>query len=62
MPTAPGTSYLRVADVAAEKAAMKAAGVSIVRQPEPTVHDMLEMEIVDPDGYGIWYAQDTAGV
>ena len=51
--------YLRVEDLAAEKAALEAAGVPIARTPEATVYGMLEMEILDPDGYRICYAQDV---
>jgi predicted enzyme related to lactoylglutathione lyase len=51
--------YLRVPDLAAEKEALERAGVAIVREPEQTVYDMLEMEILDPDGYRICVAQDT---
>jgi catechol 2,3-dioxygenase-like lactoylglutathione lyase family enzyme len=51
--------YLRVADLAAEKAALDAAGVAIARAPERTVYDMVEIEVLDPDGYRICFAQDT---
>lgn len=53
--------YLRVGDLGAEKRALEAAGVPIARQPEATVYDMLEMEILDPDGYRICYGQDAGG-
>jgi catechol 2,3-dioxygenase-like lactoylglutathione lyase family enzyme len=53
--------YVRVPDLAAEKSALEAAGVAIARQPEATVYDMLEMEVLDPDGYRICYGQDTGG-
>jgi catechol 2,3-dioxygenase-like lactoylglutathione lyase family enzyme len=52
--------YLRVADLGAEKAALEAAGVAIARAPEQTVYEMLEMEVLDPDGYRICFAQDTS--
>jgi predicted enzyme related to lactoylglutathione lyase len=52
--------YLRTPDLAAEKAALEGAGVAIARPPERTVYDMLEMEVVDPDGYRICVAQDTS--
>jgi hypothetical protein len=51
--------YLRTPDLAAEKAALERAGVAIARQPERTVYDMVEMEVLDPDGYRICYGQDT---
>jgi len=51
--------YLRTPDLAAEKTALERAGVAIARQPERTVYDMLEMEVLDPDGYRICYGQDT---
>jgi catechol 2,3-dioxygenase-like lactoylglutathione lyase family enzyme len=51
--------YLRIEDLGAERTALEAAGVAIARQPEATVYDMLEMEVVDPDGYRICYGQDT---
>jgi len=34
-------------------------GVEIARLPERTVYNMIEMEIVDPDGYRICLGQDT---
>jgi len=51
--------YLRTPDLAAEKAALVQAGVAIARQPEATVYDMLEMEVLDPDGYRICYGQES---
>ena len=53
--------YLRTPDLAAEKAALERSGVAIARQPERTVYDMIEMEVLDPDGYRICIAQDTSG-
>jgi len=52
--------YLRVEDLAAERAALEAAGVAIARASERTVYDMVEMEVVDPDGYRICFAQDSS--
>jgi len=51
--------YLRVPNLDAEKRALEAAGVALARQPEKTVYDMIEMEILDPDGYRICFGQGT---
>lgn len=51
--------YFRVRDLAAEEAALAAAGVPLARKPENTVYDMLEMEVLDPDGYRICFGQST---
>jgi catechol 2,3-dioxygenase-like lactoylglutathione lyase family enzyme len=53
--------YIRVADVEAEAAALRAAGVELAREPERTVYDMVEIEVVDPDGYRVCFGQDVAG-
>ena len=50
--------HIRVDDVAAEKAALEAAGVPIVRGPEQTFYDMIEIEVLDPDGHRICFGQD----
>src|SRR5262245_16034466 len=52
--------YLRTPDLAAEKDALERAGVAIARPPEQTVYEMLEMEVLDPDGYRICFGQDTS--
>jgi catechol 2,3-dioxygenase-like lactoylglutathione lyase family enzyme len=52
-------AYVRVPDLAAEKAALDEAGVAIARAPERTVYEMVEMEVIDPDGYRICFGQDT---
>ena len=51
--------YLVVADLAAEKTALEPEGVALARQPETTEYGLVELEIVDPDGYRICYAQDA---
>jgi predicted enzyme related to lactoylglutathione lyase len=45
--------YLRVADARDELAALRAAGVAVDADLSETEYDMLEFEIVDPDGYRI---------
>src|SRR5260221_6647869 len=50
--------YIKVADLAAEKEVLEAAGVAIIRSPSKTAYGMLEMEVVDPDGYRVWFGQD----
>jgi catechol 2,3-dioxygenase-like lactoylglutathione lyase family enzyme len=49
---------LRVADLAGEIEALKAAGVAIVRGPEDKFYDIREIEILDPDGYRWCIGQD----
>jgi catechol 2,3-dioxygenase-like lactoylglutathione lyase family enzyme len=51
---------IAVVDIEAEKAALEAAGVTIVRQPERTFYDMIELEVLDPDGYRICFGQDVS--
>lgn len=51
--------YLRVGDIAAELAALRAAGVTIDKGPTDTFYEMREIEIVDPDGHRICVAQDV---
>lgn len=53
--------YLRVPSLDAEVAALEASGVALDRSPEKTVYDMIELEVVDPDGYRICFGQDTSG-
>lgn len=53
--------YLRVADVDAETAALKDAGVAILRGPiTMTEYQMREIEVLDPDGFRICLAQDVS--
>jgi len=47
--------YVKVADLHAERDALVAAGVALDRQPSTTVYEMIEMEVVDPDGYRICF-------
>jgi catechol 2,3-dioxygenase-like lactoylglutathione lyase family enzyme len=53
--------YISIADVAAEIAALEAAGVRIDQGPRDTFYDMREIEVLDPDGHRICLAQDTGG-
>jgi predicted lactoylglutathione lyase len=49
--------HLRVADLAAERAAMEAAGMK-VGEPRTTEYGMIELEVTDPDGHVICLGQD----
>ena len=50
--------HLRVADLAAEEEALRAAGVAIDRGPTTTPYAMYEIEVGDPDGHRICFGQD----
>ena len=50
--------HVRIDDVERERAALEAAGVAIVRGPETTFYDMIEIEVLDPDGHRICFGQD----
>jgi len=50
--------YVSVADVAAEIAALTAAGVRLDQGPNDTFYEMREIEVLDPDGHRICLAQD----
>jgi catechol 2,3-dioxygenase-like lactoylglutathione lyase family enzyme len=50
--------YLRIGDLAAELAALAAAGVTPDRGPTDTFYEMREVELLDPDGHRICIAQD----
>jgi catechol 2,3-dioxygenase-like lactoylglutathione lyase family enzyme len=52
--------YLRVTDVALEVLALAAAGVPIDKGPTDRFYEMREIEVVDPDGHRICFAQDTS--
>jgi catechol 2,3-dioxygenase-like lactoylglutathione lyase family enzyme len=52
-------AYFRTKDIGGEHEALAAGGVEIARKPRQTVYDMIEMEIVDPDGYRICFGQNT---
>ncbi|MGZ3442121.1 MAG: VOC family protein [Polyangia bacterium] len=51
--------HLRIADLAAEEEALRAAGVTIARGPATTGYAMYELEVVDPDGYRVCFGQDV---
>jgi hypothetical protein len=53
--------HLRIADLAAEETALRAAGVAITRGPEPTEYGMIELEVRDPDGHRVCFGQDLEG-
>ena len=52
--------YISVADVAAEQSALEAAGVAIDKGPTDAFYDMRELEVLDPDGHRICFAQDIS--
>ncbi|MFO0952133.1 MAG: VOC family protein [Isosphaeraceae bacterium] len=60
-PTGVWDAYFRVSDLAAEKAALDAAGIPCDDRPEVTEYNMIELEVVDPDGYRICFGQDVPG-
>lgn len=49
---------LRVADLAAEQAALAAQGIDLAKGPTDTFYGMREVEVVDPDGHRICIGQD----
>ena len=49
--------YINVADLDAELMALKEAGVPLDLEAHTTEYDMIEAEVVDPDGYRICFAQ-----
>jgi catechol 2,3-dioxygenase-like lactoylglutathione lyase family enzyme len=51
--------HIKVTDLAAEMKALRDAGVAVKHRPEKTVYDMIEAEVVDPDGYLICFGQDV---
>jgi catechol 2,3-dioxygenase-like lactoylglutathione lyase family enzyme len=53
--------YVRVQDVGAEVRALAAAGVALDRGPCDTFYEMREIEVLDPDGHRICFAQDISG-
>ena len=62
-PNGPGgiwDMYIRLADVAAEIAAIEAAGIKLDRGPTDAFYQMREIEVLDPDGYRICLAQDVS--
>jgi catechol 2,3-dioxygenase-like lactoylglutathione lyase family enzyme len=50
--------YIKVGDLEAEVAALRAAGVAIEREPSRTEYGMVEAEVSDPDGHRICFGQD----
>lgn len=50
--------YISVTDLAAEMAALQAAGVPLDRGPTKTEYGMHEIEVVDPDGYRVCLAEN----
>lgn len=50
--------YLKVENLADEQAALAAAGVPIATAEHRTEYDMLEIEVIDPDGHRICFGQD----
>jgi len=51
--------HLRIADASAEQAALEAAGIRIDRGPKlKEDYGMIELEVLDPDGYRICLGQD----
>ena len=53
--------YVVVADIAAEIAALRSAGVALDKGPTETFYGMREVEVLDPDGHRICLAQDING-
>ena len=60
-PTGVWDIYISIADVAAEIAALEAAGVPIDKGPADMFYEMREIEVLDPDGHRICLAQDLSG-
>jgi predicted enzyme related to lactoylglutathione lyase len=52
--------YLRVADVATEAEALRAAGGALDKGPTDMFYEMREIECLDPDGHRICLAQDLS--
>lgn len=62
-PNGPGgiwDMYIRLDDIAAEIAALDAAGVKLDRGPTDAFYKMREIEVLDPDGYRTCLAQDIS--
>ena len=53
--------YLAISDIASEIAALTAAGVAIDKGPNDAPYRMRELEVLDPDGHRICFAQDISG-
>jgi catechol 2,3-dioxygenase-like lactoylglutathione lyase family enzyme len=50
--------FIKVSDAKAELAVLEAAGVSIARGLTTTAYHMLEIDVLDPDGYRICFGSD----
>ena len=50
--------YIRVTNVGQQMLALKAEGIALDRGPTKTEYEMLEIEILDPDGYRICFGQN----
>ena len=53
--------YVTVVDLDQELQALRASGVTPERGPTDTAYGMREIELLDPDGYRLCFAQDTSG-
>ncbi len=53
-------AYVIVTDIDREVAALRQAGVTIVRELTKTDYEMLEVEFIDPDGFRICLAQPAS--
>jgi uncharacterized glyoxalase superfamily protein PhnB len=53
-------AYVIVTDIDREVAALRQAGVTIVRELTKTEYEMLEVEFIDPEGFRICLAQPTS--
>jgi catechol 2,3-dioxygenase-like lactoylglutathione lyase family enzyme len=51
--------YVRVTDVQQQIATLRGAGVRVDRGPTHTEYEMLEIEVLDPDGYRICFGQNV---
>jgi catechol 2,3-dioxygenase-like lactoylglutathione lyase family enzyme len=52
-------AYINVTDVDALCEEFKAKGIKILREPETAFYEQREIEIEDPNGYCICFAQDV---
>ena len=59
-PTGVWDLYVRVTDLDAEIAALQEGGVEIVRGPTTEFYNMREIDVLDPDGHRICFAQDVS--
>jgi len=54
------TNFVRVTDLESEIAALKEGGVEIAKGPCTQEYQMREIEVLDPDGHRICFAQDVS--